>query len=236
MDFANAVSGCLFTHNSGKVPYYQQDALICSKAPEGAVSPVTIALFDRSDDDKNRSEAAYVASQVASLINSGVPAGDIALLFRSAKSSAGVFCEELARSGIKAHNSVTGDFFEIPEIQLVMCLLNAVDNPARDIYLAGALRSPVFGFTLGELAIIRQSSDDPRETLYDSLKKYYSAENRGEDDAIYQKCGFFFSELTDLRENARSQPVDRFIRYLYRRLNLTSTEPGAKRNLTLHYE
>ena len=40
----------------------------------------------------------------------------------------------------------------------MLCLLNTLDNPQRDIYLAGFMRSVVGTFTDDELAIIKQKN------------------------------------------------------------------------------
>lgn len=101
-------------------------------------------------------EPEFVADEVARLIASGEYApGDIAILLRSTQNRAEVYEQALRARGIGSSGGGS-DFFERPEVSAMLCLLCSVNNPSHDIYLAGALRSPFFGFTLDDLVRIRR--------------------------------------------------------------------------------
>jgi len=232
IDFANVIFGCLFTNAGGNIPYSKEDALICSKTDRPEY-PVEIALIESSDDEDESGditlEAEYVAEQISKLLDEGVKPGEIAILFRSAKKSAKPFEAALEKLNVPYYNDVTKSFFENPEILLAMCLLNTIDNPTRDIYLAGTLRSPLFGFTLDELARIRLKFPDS-PSLYESLKDY-TAENS------FEKADHFFEKLNEWRSFAASKPVDKLIWHLWQDTGMTGIGSGlARKNLMLLYD
>lgn len=103
----------------------------------------------------------------------------------------------------------SADFFENPEVLMMLCLLNTIDNPNRDVYLAGTLRSPLFGFTLDELITVRQTSPEPGEPLYAALARYTDEHN-------WAKGRQFLDRLVGYRAMAEGTPVDRLLNQLYR--------------------
>ena len=171
----------------------------------------------RRDDtpDKEEYEAEYIASKIDELIKSekkanGKPIlpGDIAILYRSGK-MVSYLSEALAKRNILCSEGGGDSYFESPDVLLVLSLLNAVDNPPRDIHLAAILCSPLFEFTLDELIVIRKNSS-PAFSLYDALLAYSR-----KDGDLAQKCLRFDEKLTELRTSSLSLPVDRFLRLLF---------------------
>lgn len=81
--------------------------------------------------------------------------GDIVVLMRSLAKKANDYVEIFRLAGIPVNCDATAGYFEATEISDVLCLLKVLDNPQRDIELAAALRSPLFGFTDTDLARIR---------------------------------------------------------------------------------
>lgn len=217
IDFTNIVFKCLFTNNSGYVPYYDEDRLVYSKNENGHISAkVEVAIIkkviatendDDDNEDSNLSEAVYVVNRIRSLIKEGYRPKDITILLRSAKNDAQLFETELAKLGMPYYNGVTRDFFENAEVLLMLCVLNCIDNPTRDIYLAGALKSSLFGITLDELVQIRTYYGDG--SLYDALKEYTKK-------FAFSKGSYFLDKLSIYRKYAEGQPVDRLIWFIYR--------------------
>ncbi|MDD4774802.1 MAG: 3'-5' exonuclease, partial [Eubacteriales bacterium] len=251
IDFNNRIFGCLFTNNSGHVPYYNEDRLIYAKsddnhksaAVEVAVIKKNLKNRDHDDNDNddnddnydNSSEAVYVVNRIRGLLQEGYRPKDITILLRSAKNNAEVFEKELEKLNLPYYNGVTRDFFENAEVLLMLCILNCIDNPTRDIYLAGALKSPVFGVSLDELVQIRAIGSGG--SLYDALKEYTEKYN-------FTKGSYFLDKLSLYREYAEGQPVDRLIWFIYRDTAIMSltydkdkTGKNVRRsNLMLLYE
>ena len=240
IDFTNLVSNAVFPNATGALPYYPEDDLVHSKVGEEPGTPVKIAIFEKPDEDDTR-EAEFVAAEILRLMESEtkndgskLKFSDFAILFRSAAERADEFREVFEKHGIPLYNNTGGDFFENAEVLLALCLLNAIDDPNRDIYLAGLLKSPLFGFTLDELTLIRRADDTG--SLFDALKLYTLKND-------FRKGEEFLGTLRKYQRKAEELPVDRLIWYLYSDTDLPalvfgSDENGSLRraNLTLLYE
>ncbi|MGM9637219.1 MAG: helicase-exonuclease AddAB subunit AddA [Eubacteriales bacterium] len=209
LDFANLVFDGLFPSGSGRVPYVSADDAL--RFPDGGDptlgKPVKITLVSGEKEGNFDPEAVYVADQIAGQIASGRSPSDIAILFRSSANNIPVFERELQKRGIPTENSADEDFFECPEILLMLALLGAIDNPRRDVYLAGAMKCPLFGITLDDLIVLRRNH--PGQCLYDSLL----AANVAHDFAKGER---FLDWLEECRSFAVANSVDKLIRMIYR--------------------
>ena len=176
-------------------------------------------------------EAVMIADEISRLLESCVKddgtrilPGDICVLLRSAKNRAADIENALRAHGIPTENDAKPNFFECPEILLMLCLLNAADNPLRDIYLAGALRSPVFSFTLDELIILKHDDKRPLYRLLCECADVNDAVNDAVNDtcdgkyspALINKCRDAKALLSRWRHAAVSATSDEFVRMLYR--------------------
>ena len=259
IDFANLVSGFMFPGTS--TPFEEGDRLICSKErPEGYTEyPVEVALIEKAKDDEDGDEeeaaprqevdleAEYIAEKVAELLTSGrradgspVKEGDVAILVRSSVGADSIEAS-LVKRGIRVNDRAVTEFFEQKEILLVLCILNAIDNPLRDIYLTGALKSPVFGFTMDDLLKIRLGNTDT--PLWYCVEKYAT---EGDERGLAEKCAHALSFFNSFRKRAESSDSAAVLRSLYDELNLYSLTDGAspdgahasavRENLTSLYE
>lgn len=244
IDFTNEIFSNMFSDNED-IPYTRDDALIHSKIENesGAEEEVEIVLLD-SKSENGDGEAEWVAEKISQLLKCGTnengeryKPSDFAVLMRSTKSGSERFENELNIRGISVHNTADGNLFDSPEVELVICILCAVDNPLNDVYLAGAMKSPVFGFDIDEMMEISQHRE--QMSLYETVKLL--AENGSE------KCKNLIDKLSRYRSVSQGMPTDRFIDYLYRDTSLksllyacgsvSSSEAEAKcANLTLLYE
>ena len=225
--FTNDVCSVIFSACSDTIGYTKDDDLEFSKqlpyddyqSPKVKIAIVTPSENEDDDNDELRGaerEAEYIASEIDRLIKTekkadGMPIlpGDIAILFR-AKSFSPIAAAALAKRGILCSESDGERYFENPDVLMMLCILNTVDNPERDIYLAGTLRSPIFKFTMDDLIRLRRFSDESY-SLYACLKDY----SRECDDALAEKCRDFTTKLSVWQDDARSLSVDRFIRMLF---------------------
>ncbi len=214
IDISNEICGNLFTKLGKTVPYDKSDELYFANGSAEMQEPEIIIIEDNSasetDEDNDirgetSPEARYVAKQINELVKSGVSPSDIAILLRSAKNDAKMFEDALSAYGIESRNKEQKDLFTNAEVVLLMCILNVIDNPSRDIYLAGALKSPLYNVTLSELAEIRRYSENC--SLYEALIKYT-------DDFSFKKGEHFLRKLDEYRKLA-NKPVDRLIWHIY---------------------
>ena len=226
-EFSNVVSDAIFCSPSEneiydyRIPYTKSDRLICSRpATEHSQENEVIILNcnteceesstandDSAPDSNYALEAEMVANEIADLLSNGVNASDIAVLLRATKNSAPVFENALKRRDIPVNSEKGAKLFDAPEIQLALCLLNCCDNPYRDIFLTGALRSPIFGFTLNELITIKRAYKNAT-SLFGALCEYTVKES-------FEKGARFLDFISKMREYANHNTVDRVLWQIY---------------------
>ncbi len=262
IDFSNAVSGDLFSQNAKSIGYTKADDLVYSKDPAFAsdagekcrVVLINRSRFDEQEDEEDapkasRSEARWIACEIARLLHrerkaDGTPItpGDIAVLMRNAAPAEHI-ARYLGEFGIPCNDTSRKSFFENPDVLCVYSLLAALDNPYRDVYMAAALRSPFFGFTLEDLVRLHAGNADEL-SLYEAVKS--AAQNAQGEDALCVRLRDFNKRFPLWREKAKNLPVDRLLRYLYRESAILSfagceddagNAPAARRaNLQRLYE
>lgn len=133
--------------------------------------------------------------------------GDIVILARSTKVIGQQIYDALAAEGIPVHMENTRGFFDTREISIMVSLFQIIDNPRQDIPLAAVLRSPVFGFTDDELAILR--GKDKKRDFYESLLAYE------EDDELGEKVQHFLKLLQRFRKRMTYVTVADMIQDIY---------------------
>ena len=226
IEFANAVSRYMFPY--GGIPFSEADCLRYGGVAAGN-TPVEVCLIDHSRNAKGSeevsvSEAEYVAYRIYRLIKEeNYNPSDIAVILRSANTSGGDFEAALKEKGIPVKRVGGSDFAEEPEVMLTLSILRAIDNPMKDISLAGAMFSSVFGFTMEDLTLLRLDGAD--------CPLYSSVERKAEEDGVLgEKCRSFIAKLSDLRRTERGMSADRFIEHVYAYLNLFDA-PEVKNRL-----
>lgn len=259
IDFANSVCAFLFTVSNGGIKYTPEDDLEFAKdktdgykEPEDPI-PATVVVIDRAEKKKNdkgtdpldtyeededecsSAEARYIAREIDRLIkiekkNDGnsIEPKDIAVFSRAEKFLC-LVASELDELGIKHSGGKGKSIFDDPEVLLTISLLHAIDNPRKDVHLASALLSPIFGFTADELILLR--SKDPKCSLYEAICSYGTDKK----DAVSQKCAYTLRELNELRDASVSLPTDKIIRLVFSKFSLLSRneEGGDSRNALL---
>lgn len=181
-------------------------------------------------------EAVWVAREIKRLLDCGSIDGktplkpsDIAIIMRSPSSPASAsnmtaadeYKNELAKYGIQAASSAAKPITEYSSVMLLLCLMNTVDNPLRDIYLAGAIKSPIFGFTVSDITTLRMMSEAKNDS---NMPLYFEIESlarnsdggalSGEDEfliALREKCTNLVSWIGEQRTISRGVPADRYL-------------------------
>ena len=232
INFTNLVCSSIFKQIGGTVDYTEGDNLVFSKKCDTPleekvkVSVISIPTAKKNKDTEEASleeecgslewESEYIASQIKALLDCGknadgspIKPGDIAVLFRKQKISP-YLSASLRRRNIKVAETEATQYFENDDVLLMLCVLNTIDNPERDIYLAGTLRSPLFDFSADELLSIRREYSDP-SSLFFGVSAYAKEKN----DATAKKCKDFCNTLADWQDTAQTLPIDRFLLTLF---------------------
>ena len=244
IDFVNGVFDKLFSAVGESIGFVSEDRLLYKKRYDGFTPEYEKARICLIETEKNESEdgesaeepsltaeADFVADKIARLLESGarrdgspIKPSDIAIIMRR-KKSFGLFKDALAKRGIRADAPEDRDFFMNKEILLTLSLLNSIDNPRKDIYLAGLLSSPLYNFSPDELYIMK--SDGEGDSLYDSILSYREKNPENE------KVKAFLSDLSHYRLLSEGMSVDTLLVRLYRETGLLSlaSKQGGKENL-----
>ena len=246
IDFTNAVFDKAFGTFGESIGYTDADRLTFAKtAPSGNFAPVLTVYGGEEesadqygeDDENGKIEPQRIAEKISELIERGrladgtaVKPSDIAIILRSVRGNGNMYKEALARVGVPAQVVESKSFFLNAEVLLALCLLNSIDNPRRDIYLAGLMRSPIFAFSADELVKIRKLSSG--RTLYESLKNYT------EEHPEFEKGTAFLSTLNGWRKCCEGINVHTLIAKLYNETSLLSlaARNGGKENLIFLYD
>ena len=227
LEFSNAVFEMQMER--GGVMSYGSDERLYGKGKHGDKVHIGICLRETADKEREP-EAEYVAGKIAELLSTGrkndgtpISASDVVIILRSMKSRAHIFRAALEARGIPCEDLATERFFESPEVLLAVSLLNVIDNPERDIYLAATLKSPLYGVTLSELIYIRKYASG---SLFDALRKFTG-------DKDFAKGKRFLEDYERYREAARMKPCDELIWQIYLEkeiLSLVSSGEGEDMN------
>lgn len=231
LDAANFIFRNIMSEELGDLDYTEREYLYPGRS-DAADKPDTVEIDildmhggdsgeeDEEAPDKTALEAAFVADRIETLLRDMVipdgrggfrplRPGDIAILLRSVREKAPAYAQALADRHIPAGLPGSEGFFETPEIELALAILDIIDNPMQDVPLITVLRSPVYGFSPDELAAVRVA--DKSGDLYTALVK--AAENDG-------KCRAFLDELQAYRETAPDMPADRLLWHVYNKTGL----------------
>lgn len=167
----NLIFAMIMSRRIGGIDYTPEDYL--NSAAQFAPSEDCgweIHLLDKQDLEgdmvSHEREAAYVAALVSKMLEQKmqvsspqglrpVEPGDICVLLRSPRSVIEYYRRAFAGAGVQSAIDVGGEFLSTLEIRAMLNLLKAIDNPLLDVELAGAMLSPLFGFSAEELAAIR---------------------------------------------------------------------------------
>ncbi len=230
IDFTNLVCSDIFRACGDSVGYTDGDDLVyAKKLSEDALpdKPVTLAVFAKRPKKEldgidtsalpspAEAEARYIAHEIKTLLASGkkqdgsrVQPCDIAVLYRSNTMQKRI-AAALSEVGVLTSASDASQYFSNPEVTMMLCILNAIDNPQRDIYLSGALCSPIFGFSMDDLLTINRYGT-PAHSLYDKL--CLCAEDEGE---LPLRLREFCRVLDTWRCMSASLPIDKLLSRIF---------------------
>lgn len=228
LKYVNDIFTDIMTEQLGEVDYNEDEELkYGSKQYENETDesyrPTVIKIcVDRSEletEDRLSDveiEAYVIADEIKQLIDSKlliydnklkttrpVRLSDIVILMRAVSNYGDKYTEILNNCGISAYSEVSIEFLSNKTISDLYALLNVVDNPYQDIYLAQILKNKVYNFNECEFALIKKDKSD----LYDALVSY------NEEDRLQSKIQRFLEDFHDIRKFSRNNTVEKTVYY-----------------------
>ena len=226
----------------GELDYTDDQALVPGLPGDGRQEPVELDVVDLSclgemaqedREDKDLLEARLAARRIRQMLDAPMLVGqgeearpltpsDVMLLLRSPGKVLPQYIRALEEQGIPWSAEVGDDFFQSTEVSVALSLLEVVDNPRQDVALIAALRSPVYGFTGDQLALIRAGHSG------DFYSAVTTAAREGD-----EPCRRFLEELEQLRFGMGDRTCRQLIWHIYQRTNLlglfSAMDPSGRR-------
>ncbi len=217
IDAVNDVFERIMSVELGEVDYGSTETLVAErKNPEGFAKTSFEVIDLKEGEEKTGSasaEASYIANRIKGLLSSGMEIfdkdlgvsrplrqSDIAILLRASGQHGPAIASALERAGIDSVGGTRESLLSSADVLALTDLLRAVDNPTREPELAGAMLSPLVGFTPDELGLIRIKGG--KDGFYRCLKTAAEGE-----DCLGEKCRGFLSLLERLRTDACGMTV-----------------------------
>jgi ATP-dependent helicase/nuclease subunit A len=178
---------------------------------------------DKAKIPKDKVEAYFVAKRVRELLDKPfmvtegenfrpIRPEDIAILYRSPGAVLDYLTVALDEQNIPWQNDSYENYFAATEVCVARAFLEVIDNPRQDVPLISVLRSPVYGFTPDDLAMLRAKS--PKTDFYTCVE-------RGAEEGN-PLCVRFLGDLKSLRVQMVDSSCAQVLWYLYDQMGLLS--------------
>ena len=225
----NAVFEKVMTKRRAGMLYDEESELKKGVTYDGALNyPVELCLVDERGDEeevddeiKDMKRAELEAAAAALIVKKakGLPFydekekkekllqnKDIVILLRSTANVADIYREALQREGIPAYIDIGDGFFDTLEVSVFLNFLKIIDNRRQDIPFLSALRSPIFGFSVTELSLVR--SQKKKGSYFDA---FLSSAKEGESQELREKANSVLGKLNYYRKRSKFLPLSEFV-------------------------
>ncbi len=232
LEGCNDLFRSIMSKDFGELDYTGDQALVPGKGfpelPEEDPYALELDAVDLSflgdqegeKDSKDLLEARFAARRIRALLDAPlmveegdglrpVRPSDVMILLRSPGPVLHHYIQALEEEGVPWSAGEGKDFFQTTQVNVALAILQIVDNPRQDVPLIAALRSPVFGFTGDELALLRADSGGD---LYAAL--VHAAETGD------RQCRDFLDRLEELRSGAGDRTCCQLIWHIYETTDL----------------
>ncbi|MBQ8502978.1 MAG: helicase-exonuclease AddAB subunit AddA [Clostridia bacterium] len=172
-DIINFIFRQIMSEESGDIEYNDEEQLVFSAAydekhePDCELHVLDTGTLDTENETNHEFQARYIARRIKAMLSQGytVRQGDterkatykdFCLLLRSVSTKAAIYADVFRREGVPCFTEVTGSFLTAEEISLTLNILRIIDNPKQDVALLSVMMSPIFGFTVDEVSLLRR--------------------------------------------------------------------------------
>ena len=243
IDFVNSVFRALMSEELGELEYTEDEELRCGARYGGEDKPTELMLIRTAEQENEElkyyifgEEELCIARRIRQMIESGeqvwkgdearaCAAGDFCVLSRG-KDGCRRIAAALEYVGLKAQSEQTDGYMGAKEIITMVNLLKIIDDPMKDLPMAGVMMSPIFSFTAEETAKLRLLSraDDKPLRLYQMIlaaSKTESADAKEaerielNDEVLEEKCRRAAALIKRLRSYSVSMSLEALISAIY---------------------
>ncbi|MBQ9894917.1 MAG: helicase-exonuclease AddAB subunit AddA [Ruminococcus sp.] len=236
IDFVNYVFGQIMTERCGDIDYNEDEMLYfgAEEYRDCVDTQAHIAFIvddpDEDEDDKAdtsdiNTEAVYTAGKIAEMIESGTEVilkdgtkrpcipSDFSILVRGNK-YINVYAKELEKVGVPAKGKEESGYLRAREIAVLIDMLRIINNPLLDIPMTAVMTSPMYMFTIPEIAYIK--SLDREKAIYPILLGIASGDYPECDDMFFiGRINDFLGALESFRLDAVTMTIGELIGRIY---------------------
>ncbi|MCD7981156.1 MAG: helicase-exonuclease AddAB subunit AddA [Clostridiales bacterium] len=176
---------------------------------------------DPLGQDNRLTEARVIAQRIRKLVSEqqmpGCSYRDIVILLRSLSGWSDAFVTAFEQEGIPLLVSSRTGYFSAQEVQVVLAMLRAIDNPRQDLPLVTVIKSPIGNFSDEDLARIRTvSANQPFLACMEEIAgEKTDAEFRNTNPELYNRVLRFRNLLNSFRERMPYTPIHLLIQQIY---------------------
>lgn len=128
---------------------------------------------------------------------------DMVILLRSAAGAAEFYYDALKKKGIPSYIEKGDGYFDSNEILVFLNFLKILDNQCQDLPMISVLSSPIFDFSVSDIAKIRiQFRNQP---YYEAFRNYSES---GEDETLALRCKEVLEEIESFRQDLIGKSLD----------------------------
>nr|WP_100218871.1 helicase-exonuclease AddAB subunit AddA [Ruminococcus flavefaciens] len=238
IDFVNYVFSQIMSEKCGDIDY-TADEMLYFGAQQFTVGNqddrvTEIAFINEDPDEKEEEqetaavinhEAVYTASRIAKLLSEGAPVtdkngevrpcrpSDFCILVRK-NAYINIYADELNRVGIPAKGNEETGYLKSREIAVLIDLLRIISNPLQDIPMAAVMTSPMYMFSISDVAIIK--SLDKKKPLFPIIRGFADGEYPEYTDMfLRERCMDFLDSLDRFRLDSVTMTIGELIGEIY---------------------
>ncbi|SHM22770.1 helicase-exonuclease AddAB subunit AddA [Ruminococcus flavefaciens] len=234
IDFVNYVFGQIMSEKCGDINYTDNEKLYFGAeqySDNNSSHRLTHFAFinddasEEDEDEKINAEVVYTAGKIADMIRSGVSVTDkdgserpcrpcdFCILVRNNK-YINIYAEQLNKNGIPAKGSEESGYLKAREIAVLIDLLRVISNPIQDIPLAAVMTSPMYMFSIEDIAVIR--SYDKKRALFPIIRGIADGEYPECDDMfLRERCMDFLESIDAFRLDSVTMTIGELIGEIY---------------------
>ncbi len=234
IEFVNYVFSEVMSEKCGDIDYSDDEKLYFGAEYYRGISDEksrTVINFinddaDEEEEDGNiNKEAVFTAQTIAEMLHKGTEVvgndgstrpcrpSDFCILVRN-NVHINKYAEQLSLLGIPAKGSEESGYLRSREIAVLIDLLRVVSNPLLDIPMAAVMTSPMYMFSIRELAYIR--SLEKGRPLYSVLRGLADGEyEECFDMFLRERCRDFLDSLDSFRMDSVTMTIGELISSIY---------------------
>ena len=235
LDFVNYVFENLMTKRYSGIEYNEDERLYFGaqpylQKPKGSFRTRFIFIDDDSDEDGDNAdtspnmEVRVTAAKIAQMLKEGAktvtPTGirpcrpsDFSILVRT-NEQVSIYTAELERLGVPVRKAEEKGYLTSSEITTLLDILRIIDNPLLDYPMTAVLASPMYMFSINEIAQLKALDRD--KALYVILRGVVGGDYPGlSDSAFIRRCADFLDALDDFRTASITMTLGELITKIY---------------------